>query len=218
MVGSRRWVTSVRTMKIERLTIANGLFICQHGGGMTAVLVRCVAGEAGMAQLEALKETFANQRLDEGWLISSRRISAAVEELLEDREYRDLYCYTLDGVIDQIADFDKYLDWLEGEIRKRGIDVNYIPLGCTKAEVDLTTKMPLGTSRYEEIEEYVDQWLDDSSKEHLSVLGEFGTGKTWFSLHYAWLALQKYKAAKEKGLARPRLPLVIPLRGLCEGG
>ncbi|NEQ70673.1 MAG: NACHT domain-containing protein [Symploca sp. SIO2D2] len=58
-------------------------------------------------------------------------------------------------------------------------------------------------------------WLsltDDPSKEHISILGEFGTGKTWLTLHYAWSALQKYRAAKEQGIERPRIPLVIPLR------
>ena len=42
--------------------------------------------------------------------------------------------------------------------------------------------------------------------------GEFGTGKTWFALHYAWKALQRYREAQRRGLERPRLPLVIPLR------
>jgi predicted NACHT family NTPase len=43
-------------------------------------------------------------------------------------------------------------------------------------------------------------------------LGEFGTGKTWLTLHYAAGALRAYREAKAKGMARPRLPIVIPLR------
>jgi predicted NACHT family NTPase len=35
-------------------------------------------------------------------------------------------------------------------------------------------------------------------------------------LHYAWKALQKYRSAKELGIARPRLPLVIPLRNYAK--
>jgi predicted NACHT family NTPase len=122
----------------------------------------------------------------------------------------------LDDVIDQVADFEKYLDWLEDEITGKGIDQAYIPLGCSKDEVNPKTKQVVGISHYGQdegwIEGYVDQWLADSSKEHLSVLGEFGTGKTWFALHYAWLALQNYKTAKQRGIERPRLPLVVPLR------
>jgi WD40 repeat protein len=54
--------------------------------------------------------------------------------------------------------------------------------------------------------------LDDPAKEHISILGEFGTGKTMFALHYAWVALQRYRDAQKRGVELPRLPLVIPLR------
>jgi predicted NACHT family NTPase len=62
------------------------------------------------------------------------------------------------------------------------------------------------------IDGYIDLWLDDPVKEHISVLGEFGTGKTWFAFHYAWVALQRYRDAQKRGVERPRLPLVITLR------
>ncbi|MEO1127274.1 MAG: NACHT domain-containing protein, partial [Cyanobacteria bacterium J06639_16] len=184
--------------------------------GFDRILVRCIAGEAGIAHMQALKEAVEHHKPDEGWLISNRRVSSAVRSLLEDRDYRGLYCYTLDDVIDQVADFGKYLTWLETEITQKGIDKDYIPLGCSKDEIDPKTQQKIGISHYGEdegwIEGYVDQWLADSSKEHLSVLGEFGTGKTWFALHYAWLALEQYKDAKQRCVERPRLPLVIPLR------
>ncbi len=91
-----------------------------------------------------------------------------------------------------------------------------MPLACTKEEIDPDTKQRLGVSRYDErdgwIDGYIDLWLDDPAKEHISVLGEFGTGKTWFAFHYASQALQRYREAQQRGLERPRLPLVIPLR------
>ena len=184
--------------------------------GYDRILVRCVAGEASMAQLEELRQVYDQQRPDEGWLISNRRVAPAAKQTLKQPDYRNLYCYTLDEVIDQVADFQQYLTWLETEITQKGIDTDYIPLGCSKDEVDPKSHQKIGVSHYGEdegwIEGYVEQWLADSSKEHLSVLGEFGTGKTWFALHYAGIALQKYKEAKQKGVARPRLPLVIPLR------
>ena len=109
-----------------------------------------------------------------------------------------------------MADFEQYLTWIEQDITQKKIDTDYIPLGCSKNEVDAENKQNSGVSHYGKdegwIEGYVDQWLADSSKEHLSVLGEFGTGKTWFALHYAWVALQKYKDAKRCGVVRPRLP------------
>ena len=127
-----------------------------------------------------------------------------------------LGCYTLDELLDQDANFSSYLTWLESEIQKRGIDQKYVPLACLKEEVDPDTQQRIGISRYDDrdgwIEGYIDRWLDDPAKEHISVLGEFGTGKTWFALHYAWKALQRYREAQRRGRDRPRLPLVVPLR------
>ena len=178
------------------------------------VLVRGVMGEAGMSDLQDLQAAVQQHNTDEGWLVSNRRVSSGARKTVE--EYEALSCYTLDELLDEDADFAQYLEWLEQEIRDRRIDQDYIPLGCSKDEIDPKTHQKLGISHYGEdegwIEGYVDQWLADPSKEHLSVLGEFGTGKTWFALHYAWVALQKYQDAKRKGIERPRLPLVIPLR------
>ncbi|MEG4319132.1 MULTISPECIES: NACHT domain-containing protein [unclassified Microcoleus] len=180
------------------------------------ILVRGIAGEAGLRDISALRESVEKQRTDEGWLVTARRISRAARDEVDQPENRHLACYTFDELLDQDADFTAYLDWLETEITSRGIDTKYVPLACTKEEIDPDTLRKIGVSHYDGrdgwIEGYIDLWLDDPVKEHISVLGEFGTGKTWFAMHYAWLALQRYKEAQRRGLERPRLPLVIPLR------
>jgi len=181
------------------------------------IVVRGIAGEADLADVQALAQIVDKQNADEGWLVSNRRVSPAARRAVSDNaDYETLSCYTFDELLDEDADFSNYIDWLEREIKAKDIENRYVPLACTKAEVDPATNQKIGISRYgkEEgwIEVYIDQWLDDPAKEHLSVLGEFGSGKTWFSLHYAWLALEKYKKAKQRGTERPRLPLIIPLR------
>ncbi|MEG4204222.1 NACHT domain-containing protein [Microcoleus sp. Pol7_A1] len=180
------------------------------------ILVRGIAGEAGLRDISALRESVAKQRTDEGWLVTARRISRAARDEVDKPENRDLACYTFDELLDQDADFTAYLDWLETEITSRGIDTKYVPLACTKEEIDPDTHRKIGVSHYGDrdgwIEGYLDLWLNDPVKEHISVLGEFGTGKSWFAMHYAWMALQGYRDAQKRGLERPRLPLVIPLR------
>ncbi|MEG4423482.1 MULTISPECIES: WD40 domain-containing protein [unclassified Microcoleus] len=180
------------------------------------ILVRGIAGEAGLRDISALRESVEKQRTDEGWLVTARRISRAARDEVEKDENRNLACYTFDELLDQDADFTAYLDWLETEITSREIDTKYVPLACTKEEIDPDTHRKIGVSHYDGrdgwIEGYIDLWLNDPVKEHISVLGEFGTGKTWFAMHYAWMALQRYKEAQKRGLERPRLPLVIPLR------
>ncbi|MEG4839254.1 WD40 domain-containing protein [Microcoleus sp. B9-D4] len=180
------------------------------------ILVRGIAGEAGLRDISALRESVEKQRTDEGWLVTARRISSAARIEVEKAENSNLACYTFDELLDQDADFSAYLNWLETEITRRKIDTKYVPLACTKEEIDPDTHRKIGVSHYGErdgwIEGYIDLWLNDPVKEHISVLGEFGTGKTWFAMHYAWMALQHYRDAQRRGLERPRLPLVIPLR------
>ena len=185
--------------------------------GFDRILVRCVKGEASPTDVEELFATVEAQDTDEGWLVYNRRISKTAQTLLEGRQYRRvLFSYTLDDLIDQAADFSNYIEWLEKEVCDRNINTDYVQLACKKDDIDLTTQRKIGTSRYSDteggIEGYVNGWLEDDAKEHLSVLGEFGTGKTWFSFHYAWLALQKYQQTKAQRRVRSRLPLVIPLR------
>jgi predicted NACHT family NTPase len=179
------------------------------------ILIRGIEGEAGLGDVMALRSSSEKQRTDEGWLVTVRRISRAARDEVEKEENRHLACYTFDELIDQDADFSHYLNWLEAEIKRRQIDTKYVPLACTKEEFDPVTKNKIGVSCYDErdgwIDGYIDLWLDDPAKEHISVLGEFGTGKTWFALHYAWITLQRYLEAKRRGVERPRLPLVIPL-------
>ena len=184
--------------------------------GFDRILVRGIEGEAQVSDLQKMCQSVANQNTDEGWLVSNRRISKAARDEVEKPGNRELFCYTFDELIDEAADFSRYINWLETEVRNRGINQMYVPLACTKEEFDPVTKQRVAVSRYESgdgwIDGYIDLWLDDPAKEHISVLGEFGTGKTWFAFHYAWSTLQHYQKAKARGIQRPRLPLVITLR------
>ena len=184
---------------------------------VSRTLVRGVSGEVGMADLQAFQQAVENAGADEGWLVGNRRVSKATRTAVQtEADYETISCYTFDELLDEDADFSKYLDWLEAEIKSKGVDTEYLPLACRKDELDPVSQRKIGMSTYSEedgwIDGYVDVWLDDPAKEHLSVLGEFGTGKTWFALHYAWVALQRYRDAKRRGMERPRIPVVVPLR------
>ena len=175
------------------------------------ILVRCIYGEISVADVQEMQTELAEStELTDGWLISPRRVSQVARD--EAAKQESLSVYTFDELIDEHANWDRYFTWLEEEVKRRGIDRYYVDLGCTKDDIHPETKEKLGTSRYERVDDYVGQWLDDPAKEHISILGEFGTGKTWFCLHYAYEAMQAYKVAKEAGRQRPRLPIVIPLR------
>ncbi len=180
--------------------------------GYDRVLVQGVEGEANITHFNTLREHVIQQKTDEGWLVTTRRIAQSVRQAVNEKEHAHLFCYTLDELLDEQVDFSKYFKWLEEEFTSKGVGKAYVQLACTKDEYDPKTGKKITASKYEDLDGYISQWLDDPAKEHISILGEFGMGKTWFTLHFGWTVLQKYLEAKEKGLARPRLPLVIPLR------
>jgi hypothetical protein len=128
--------------------------------GYDWVLVRGVAGEAGMGDFTALRQSVGQQKTDEGWLVTNRRISPACRHERDRAENQNLFCYTLDELLDQTADFSAYLSWLEGEITSRGIDRRYVPLGCTKEEFDPVMQQKMGISHYGEPDGWIDGYVD----------------------------------------------------------
>jgi hypothetical protein len=61
---------------------------------------------------------------------------------------------------------------------------------------------------FKPIESFVDTWLAEPGRNHLSILGDFGSGKTWFCQRYAYLAAKRYLADP----VHNRIPILITLR------
>lgn len=178
--------------------------------GYLRVLVRGIEGEAKLHHVRTLRQAVDKHRADQGWLVAFRRVSEAASR--EADKDPGILAYALDELLDRDADFSGYLEWLEKETRRQSIDQLYVPLAATKDEFDPITGSKIDESHYDRLDAYIDRWLDDPTKEHLSILGEFGTGKTWFALHYAWISAQRYMEDKARGIGRHRLPLFIALR------
>jgi WD40 repeat protein len=181
------------------------------------VLIHGITGEAGMQDLARVEAVVKERNLDEGCLVTDFRVSRSVAAYLAAEEKGNdlVVCLTFDELIDRDVDFTPYIEWLAGEIERLGIDTDYIQLACSKPEKDSQGKyqIPKGeVTGAEQIDEYMDEWLESAQKNHISVLGEFGTGKTWFAMHYAWVGVRAYLQAKAKRVKRPRLPLLITLR------
>lgn len=184
-------------------------------GRFDRVAVLCVDGELGLHHLDLLERLTQEENAAEGWGVAQLRISEAARRRAAESDER-FSCFSFDELIDLEVDFEPYIAWLQSEVMQRKIDERYIPLSCRKEEIDPITGEPLDISNYHwqngGLDRYVETWLTDPAKKHLSLLGEFGMGKSWFSLHFASKLAQAWKDAKERGVPRPRVPLVIPLR------
>jgi predicted NACHT family NTPase len=58
-----------------------------------------------------------------------------------------------------------------------------------------------------DLDTFIDEWLAAAERNHLSLLGDFGTGKTWFCRRLAW----------RMAAAAGRIPISIALRELLAG-
>jgi formylglycine-generating enzyme required for sulfatase activity len=74
----------------------------------------------------------------------------------------------------------------------------YVDLGCESDD----------GSVYKPMDEYVDAWLSDPARNHISILGDYGTGKTSFCRQYAAKLGRRWLADPD----RNRIPILISLR------
>ena len=180
----------------------------------TRTLVRAIAGEIQSPHVDLAQAAAKEKSLDEVWLVSLRRVSPAARKAAKAHE--NVLLYTLDELIEEDVDFDRYFEWLDAEVQAADIDRFYVPLAVTVNEVDASGSLR-SASTHDDISTYVDQWMEDIDGEHLSLLGEFGTGKSWFAFKYAHDMVANYRQAQKRGLTRPRVPLVIRLREYARG-
>jgi formylglycine-generating enzyme required for sulfatase activity len=181
---------------------------------METIFVRSVERQAELEDVHAVMDCIEKHKADEGWLVSAFRKSKVASETAETLD--NVFIYTFDELLEDQADFSQFFRWLETYNDRWRINTDYVPLSCKRVIFDPDNKETIREERYAEaegwIEGYIDQWLEDSCKDHISILGEFGTGKTWFTHHYAFRLLKKYREAKEKNRPRPRIPILIHLR------
>ena len=83
------------------------------------ILVHGMTGEVGLKDIQALDFKVTEQKTDEGWLVTNRRISKAARDEVDSVENQHLNCFTFDELVASDADFRGYLHWLEAEVKGR---------------------------------------------------------------------------------------------------
>lgn len=114
----------------------------------------------------------------------------------------------LNRVIYDYEHWNEFVDERGVRIRNPIIDImsncdlykHYVEQDCLSIESDQTQPMP--------VLKYIEDWLDSPNRNHLSVLGDFGTGKSSLCLQLTYLLAQKYV----KNPGESRIPLFISLR------
>lgn len=183
----------------------------------TRVLIFGIVAEVRMQHYNEVNALYRHHDCDEGWIITLTSVSQSVQKRAAKG---NVSCLNFDELIEQGIDLSNYFDWVRAEVAAKKIDAQYVPVDCERVEIDRNTKQFLAKEQYGEkdgfTEGYLDRWLSDQFSEHVSILGEFGTGKTWLTLHYSWRMIEAYEHAKHKKLPRPRIPILVNLRDFAK--
>lgn len=185
-------------------TIGSDLyFLCEAkwGAEIRQEVVHFVGTEPTASAIAALNDSVISHSAARGILLTREPLPDPLCDLAHQREH--VQCYTLDEFIDRLADFRPYLEQLIKEYEVSEIPAFYVPLAVeSEADDDQASQV------FKPLASFVDAWLNESGRNHLSILGDFGSGKTWFCQRYSYLAARRYLSDP----AHNRIPILITLR------
>jgi predicted NACHT family NTPase len=168
------------------------------------VLVRCIGDEIKASDVDALDELLT-RKVPHGWLITDQRISTSAKEraAADDEAYR---LFTLSDFLENMV-WKNYFTALRKLVEDNNIHKRYVDIACYDQTTDIYG-YEIARGSYESLDRYIDAWLKERGEVHISLLGEFGAGKTWFCRHYTYRQLERYLDDP----VNQRLPLLIELR------
>lgn len=116
---------------------------------------------------------------------------------------KGISCFTLDSLTHQLVNFDAYIRAVEADPARDIILAEYQP---TKMHFDNQSPR-----RATPAMDFLLEWLAGSSR-WLTVLGDYGVGKSWMLKHLLYLAIEQYK----NNPSTFPLPFFVPLQSFTK--
>jgi formylglycine-generating enzyme required for sulfatase activity len=170
-------------------------FLAEYkAGAQIRRALTCYATHAPLpAELEALYQATRAYGVDEGILLARGSIPAETAGAARGREVQ---VYGREEFIDHLANFQPYLAKLRADYEQSEIERYFVPLKIREERAGEAETNPV------DLDTFIGEWLAAPERNHLSLLGDFGTGKTWFCRRLAW----------RMATAGGRIPISIALR------
>lgn len=168
------------------------------------VLIRCFEGIIRPEDIETFKNIL-DFRLSQGWLITEKQVPNQLYDI--SNEIDSIYVFSLSEFLRQQI-WGSYFDNITSLVENANINKYYIDISCYEQTIGDRDDRYLDEIHYKSLDIYIDNWLQEQNKMHISLLGQFGSGKTWFCRHYAYRQLERYL----KNPINQRVPLLITLR------
>ncbi len=178
----------------------------QGGGLRSPLMVACKDGPAEVADVQSIASQF-DTTCQQGYIIAETRVlPTAHDAACADGRIK---VFTLAGFYNELLDFSAYVRRLVDDYSGSELAHYYVDLGCARYSYDDKGQV-VGEDHYKPMDSYVDAWLKESGgqRNHISILGDYGTGKTSFCRQYSAKLGRCWLADPD----RERLPLLINLR------
>jgi hypothetical protein len=166
------------------------------------ILIHCIEGEIEPCFIEEIDKSL-NRNRPEGWIISEQRVSSISREKAEKYDY--IKVFNLSDFLSKMI-WRPYFKSLDQTIKNTKILEYYEDLECYKEYIDdqgITRQNNNGN-----LFGYIFKWIKEHGNIHMSLLGDYGSGKTWFCRYLAYRQLERYLDDP----MNERLPLLITLR------
>ncbi len=141
-------------------------------GPQIRTVLTCYSSEVlRAAELESLHQARATYCVDECILLTRAAPPADVAAAARNC---GISVYSRDEFVGRLADFRPYLGKLQREYEADGIEELFVPLKIREEKEGKPSAIE------QDLDTFIEQFLASPKINHLSLLGDFGTGKTWF--------------------------------------
>jgi formylglycine-generating enzyme required for sulfatase activity len=172
--------------------------VCTHGGAFARpVAVVCKEGPVSRGDVEAVLGNVNAQSLGGGVIVTHKLVTSSARQRAAETGSL-VRAFTLDQFYRELIDFEPYVCELVADYEEDELSTYYVGLGCRIRD----------GSVYKPMDDYVDTWLGDPTRNHISILGDYGTGKTSFCRQYAAKLGRRWLENPD----RYRIPVLISLR------
>ena len=174
------------------------------------VVVACTVAEPRTTTLVRLSEAAGAAGADHTILVVDDRVGT--DAVAPDGWPTDVEVTTFRGMVSRLAPLDPYLGWLRYEYARRiaRAGSTFVELAAAKSDRH-EDGSEISRSPRSSIVGSVERWSDDESGTQLALLGDFGSGKSWFCLDLAHRLLNPSTRSDGADVVG-RFPLLVELR------
>lgn len=181
--------------------------VFRHRDNPGMLTAHIVEGELSGSDVQRLSERLPDR--GHGMAVTETRISNTARHLAKADERIEVH--TRSSMLDLVLGVEGYLRWILDDYASGNQQDEYVDLQCQRPLSDMVAAIR-GDAYW--LDDYVDSWLREQSQSQLILLGEPGSGKSWYCRHLTYALGRRCLDDPERG----RIPVLALLSELPATG